>query len=87
MSHSILKGKPALEGLPAVYAETEEEAETLQLVLEDSLAGLRTELSYTVMKGFDTIIRSARLINTGTAPLKLNRALSWRSISRMMNSS
>ncbi|WP_342480660.1 alpha-galactosidase [Paenibacillus sp. FSL L8-0340] len=76
VSHSILKGKPALEGLPAVYAETEEEAETLQLVLEDSLAGLRAELSYTVMKGFDTIIRSARLINTGTAPLKLNRALS-----------
>lgn len=76
VSHSILKGKPTLEGLPAVYTESEEEAETLRLILEDSAAGLRAELSYTVMKGYDAVIRSARLINTGNKPLKLNRALS-----------
>ncbi|KWX75472.1 alpha-galactosidase [Paenibacillus riograndensis] len=76
VTHSILKGKPALEGLPAVYAESGDEAETLQLVLEDATAGLRAELSYTVISGFDAVIRSARLTNTGSGPLKLNRALS-----------
>lgn len=76
VSHNILQGKPALQGLPAVYAENEAEAETLQLVLEDAKAGLQTVLSYTVMKGFDAIIRSAKLINIGSHPLRLNRALS-----------
>ncbi|WP_310830194.1 alpha-galactosidase [Paenibacillus pedocola] len=76
VSHSIVKGKAPLEGLPAVYAESDEEAETLVLILEDAGAGLRAELSYTVMTGYDAIIRSARLINTGKLPLKLDRALS-----------
>ncbi|WP_239004622.1 alpha-galactosidase [Paenibacillus tepidiphilus] len=76
VSYSIVQGKPALAGLPAVYAEGEEEAETLVIVLEDAAAGLRAELSYSVLNGFDAIIRSARLTNIGSGALKLNRALS-----------
>ena len=33
--HAIYKGKKGLEGLPAVYVENEEEAETLELTLEE----------------------------------------------------
>lgn len=76
VSHTIVQGKPALEGLPAVYAEAEHEAQTLVIVLEDRTAGLRAELSYTVMEELDAITRSVRLVNIGAAPLKLKRALS-----------
>lgn len=76
VSHSIIKGKPRLEGLPAVYAENEQEAQTLTITLEDRQAGLRAELSYTVMEELDAITRSVRLTNTGTADLRLSRALS-----------
>jgi alpha-galactosidase len=76
VSHSISKGKPGLEGLPAVYVEQDHEAETLEIVMEDSIAGLRALLTYTVMEELDAITRSVRLVNIGQAPLKLNRALS-----------
>ncbi len=76
VSHSIQKGKPALEGLPAVYVENGSEADTLVIVLEDKLAGLQAELSYTVLEELDAITRSVRFSNTGSAPLKLLRALS-----------
>jgi alpha-galactosidase len=76
VSHTVTKGKPKLTGLPAVYAENDSEAETLTIVLEDIGAGLRAELSYTVMEEFDAITRSVRLINIGSSPLKVNRALS-----------
>ncbi len=75
-SHEIVKGKPALKGLPSVYTEKTEEAETLQITLKDALTGLKAVLSYTVMKGYDVIVRSAHFINEGEQKLKLLRALS-----------
>ncbi|MDF2937756.1 MAG: alpha-galactosidase, partial [Paenibacillaceae bacterium] len=53
VSHTIQKGKPGLEGLPAVYVENDSEADTLVIVLEDKLAGLQAELSYTVLEELD----------------------------------
>jgi len=75
-SHRIYAGKPSLEGLPAVYAESEDEAETLELVLTDDLLGLKAVLVYTVFHEFDAVIRSVRYENRGSEPLKLLRALS-----------
>ncbi|MEC2345222.1 alpha-galactosidase [Paenibacillus barengoltzii] len=75
-SHRIVPGKPALEGLPAVYVEQDHEAETLELELEDRVSGLVVVLSYTVFAEFDAIARSARLTNGSSEPLQLERALS-----------
>ncbi len=75
-SYEIVTGKPALKGLPSVYTESDKEADTLLLTLKDALTGLRVILSYTVMKGYDVIIRSAHLKNEGQQKLKLVRALS-----------
>ncbi|MEK3882467.1 alpha-galactosidase [Paenibacillus sp. PL2-23] len=75
-SHRIVPGKPALEGLPAVYTEQDDEAETLEITLKDEHAGLQVMLSYTVFRDSDAIARSARLLNTGGGPLKVLRALS-----------
>ncbi|RIX50781.1 alpha-galactosidase [Paenibacillus nanensis] len=75
-SHRIAPGKPALEGLPAVYTESEDEAETLEITLKDSVCGLSVILSYTVFRDSDAIARSARLVNEGNSELQVQRALS-----------
>ncbi|WP_040949552.1 alpha-galactosidase [Gorillibacterium massiliense] len=74
--YRVVPGKPKLEGLPAVYAESEEDAETLVIILGDDYSGLTVELSYTVFAEHDAIARSARLINNGSGSLRLLRALS-----------
>jgi alpha-galactosidase len=45
-------------------------------VLEDKLLGLRVELLYTVFANHPVITRSALIVNAGSAPLELRRALS-----------
>lgn len=75
-SHRILQGKPALEGLPATYTEQDDEAMTLEIVLEDSVTLLSATLVYTVFRDFDAITRSVRFHNAGNEPLKLLSALS-----------
>jgi len=74
--HSVIPGKPKLEGLPATYVESEEEADTLIITLEDSYTGLEVKLNYTVYKELDVIARSAHFHNHGEKSLKLLRALS-----------
>ncbi len=75
-SYEIISGKPRLEGLPAVYTEEEGEADTLLITLTDKQIHFKVILSYTVMRDYDTVIRSARLINEGSAGIKLLRAFS-----------
>lgn len=75
-SHEIFKGKKKLEGLPATYVEHEEEAETLELTMKDSVAGLTVVLSYTVFENLNIITRSVRFKNEGADSVKLLSALS-----------
>lgn len=58
--HDIYKGKKKLQGLPAVYTDREEEADTLEVVLEDRQSGMKIILSYTIFKEFPVITRNAR---------------------------
>ncbi len=75
VNHNIYKGKKALPGLPATYG-SEEDCESLEITLKDTLTGLVAVLSYTVFAGLDAIIRSVKLRNNGVAPLYLRSALS-----------
>jgi len=75
-SYELLEGKPKLEGLPGVYVLEDKEGQTLQITLIDKLIGLKVILNYTIIKGFDTVIRSAQMINEGKTSLKILRALS-----------
>ncbi|MFC0469700.1 alpha-galactosidase [Halalkalibacter kiskunsagensis] len=75
-SHTIVKGKPVLFGLPAAYVESEEEAETLELLLVDDVIGLKVKLLYTAYADLDVITRSAHLINEGDSNLKILKAAS-----------
>lgn len=75
-AHSIYKGKPKLKGLPATYVEDENEAETLEIIMKDTLTGLSVSLSYTVLENFNVITRSVEILNDGAETLKLLSALS-----------
>ena len=58
--HKIYNGKPKLEGLPATYVESDDEAQTLELVLEDASIGTKIVLLYTIYEAFPVIARSVR---------------------------
>lgn len=68
--YEIIKGKYALKGLPAVYAD-EREAETLKVLLEDRVTGLQAVLFYGVIPKLDVITRSVEIINAGTKEIYL----------------
>ncbi len=74
-SHKIIAGKPPIPGLPATYAD-KSEAKNLEVETFDAHTGLTVILSYTVFQDFPVITRSVRTINSGNAPIELNRIYS-----------
>ena len=58
-----------MPGLPAVYVEQDEEAQTLELYLEDPVAGMELVLLYTIYENMPVLTRSARFICRGQAGL------------------
>lgn len=74
--YRVLKGKPPLAGLPSVYVESEDEADTLELLMRDDYAKLNVTLRYTIYKDTDVVTRSVQLENEGASSLELKRALS-----------
>ena len=74
-SHRIYNGKPALEGLPATFAD-DDECMTLELHLVDDIAHIEVVILETVFEGSDAIARSVKVINNGTAPTKLTKIYS-----------
>lgn len=66
-AHRIIKGKPCyLEHFAQSYA-TEEEATTLEILLEDTELQIELQLNYTVFHNCDTIARSATVTNKTNA--------------------
>ena len=76
-SHEVIAGKPALEGLPATYVESESEAATLRVTLLDEPSGLKLELLYTIFDGYAAVARSARFVNGGKDAVHVLRAMSF----------
>ncbi len=74
-SHYVSKGKYELPGLPAVYAE-EQEAETLEIILEDRVSKVQVRLLYGVLEEEDIITRSAEIINKGRSGIVVEKAAS-----------
>ena len=76
IGYEILKGKPILKGLPATYTEREEEAETLKIILKDSLTGAKLTLLYTIFSKGSAIARSTHICNEGEKVLHLQNIMS-----------
>lgn len=71
--HTIKKGKYNLPGLPAVYAE-ENEAETLEIYLEDRVSNLKVTLLYGMVEQLDIITRSVIIENHGSENIIIEKA-------------
>ena len=81
VSHRIYTGKYTLEGLPYVRGTNgrlakEEDAQTLEIVLEDPLIHLQAKLLYGVFENKDVITRTVIFTNTGAEWIRLNKVSS-----------
>lgn len=71
-SYEIVKGKPSLDGLPSVYTESDEEADTLIITCEDKANGFEARLFYTIYQELDVICRHAEITNINNLSLFLH---------------
>ena len=71
-SHTIRDGKYNLQGLPAVYA-SEEESQTLEILMEDPVTGVKVVLLYGVLPAQDIITRSVCVKNESSGKIYLNK--------------
>lgn len=75
-SHEIVKGKRALNGLPSVYLNKGDKAQSLILTLKDKAQDLFVELNYSIIEGHGEIMRSAKIINKTGKDFYIDSALS-----------
>ena len=71
-SHTIRDGKYNLQGLPAVYA-SDEESQTLEILMEDPVTGVKVVLLYGVLPAQDVITRSVCVKNENSGKIYLNK--------------
>lgn len=71
-NHTILDGKYSLEGLPSVYAQ-ETESQTLEILMEDPVSGVKVILLYGVLPELDIITRSVCVKNESNGKIYLNK--------------
>lgn len=71
-SHTILKSKPALDGMPSVKG-----GQTLVVWLKDKLHKVKVGLYYTVFEDLPVILRHAEIANESSKPFVLDRAYSF----------
>ncbi len=76
VSHVIYPGKPKLDGLPATYVESETEADTLELRMQDDLTGLTLLYRYTAYNHCDAICRNVEVMNQGSQVVDLKAVMS-----------
>ena len=74
--HHIFAGKPRLDGLPATYVESNDEATTLEITLHDDVIAADMVLTYTIYADRNVIARNVRFVNHGEQPLHITKAMS-----------
>ena len=71
----VREGKYSLQGLPAAYA-SEEEAQTLEIVLKDTAGIAEVTLLYGVIPDLDIITRSVLIRNTWDQTVRIEKVMS-----------
>ncbi len=74
-SHRIYPGKALPAGLPGCTGSAEE-AETLEILLEDPLTKVEFTVVWSIFHRFGALVRSLRVRNGGTQPVTLEKAAS-----------
>ncbi|MBQ3080112.1 MAG: alpha-galactosidase [Clostridia bacterium] len=76
VSHEIYRGKKHIPGLPQVYTEEGDGAQSAEILLTDALTGLTACVTYTLIPETDVITRSMKVINAGNSPVTLTHMMS-----------
>ncbi|KAI9926942.1 hypothetical protein ASPWEDRAFT_177396 [Aspergillus wentii DTO 134E9] len=69
-SYSVVKGKPALSGLPATFGN-DQDVSTLVVHLYDNYSSVAADLTYSVFPKYDAIVRSVNITNKGTGNITI----------------
>ncbi|MFC6465317.1 alpha-galactosidase [Marinilactibacillus sp. GCM10026970] len=72
----ILEGKPELKGLPQSFTNSDNEAKTLKITLEDTRNKVQIILIYTIFSDYGIIVRSTVFKNLNHESVFLDKALS-----------
>ncbi len=72
VSHEIYDGKKAIPGLPSLYVDEDGEAQTLEVVTEDKVTGVKATLIYTVFEKKGAITRSVKVENPTEKPFYID---------------
>jgi len=75
-SHRITEGKYSLSTLPSLYANEDDNAQTLEIILEDSVTHVSVKLLYGIFPEKDIITRAAVLCNGSDGEIRLERFMS-----------
>ena len=76
VSHRIFDGKPSMEPMPSTYVESDDEAQTLEILLRDELMGTDLVLTYTIYNDYPVITRHASFTQTGSQTIMIEKAMS-----------
>lgn len=74
--YNIIPGKPKLDGLPATYVESNDEADTLEIILKDTVKGMKVILQYTAYRELDVITRNVKIVNESDNRIVLEKVAS-----------
>ncbi len=77
VSHKIYPGKPALPGLPALYANDDSDCTTLEVVTLDKVTGAEVTLTYTVFEKLSAMTRSVVVKNTSDKTFEIEKVMSF----------
>ena len=72
VSHEIYEGKKDLPGLPSLYVDEDGEAQTLEILTEDKVTGVKATLIYTVFEKKGAITRSVKVENPTDKPFYID---------------
>ncbi len=74
-SYAVTAGKYEIPGQPSFHGD-ESQAETLTIVLKDTVMDVRVYLFYSVWEEYDIITRAVKISNDGSEPVWLEKAAS-----------
>ena len=77
VSHKIYPGKPALPGLPSLYANTDDECTTLEVTTADKVTGAEAVLIYTVFEKYSAMTRSVVIKNASDKSFEIEKVMSF----------
>ncbi|KID97159.1 alpha-galactosidase, partial [Metarhizium majus ARSEF 297] len=74
--HTVLKGKPALNGLPSTFGK-DDDVSTLVVHMYDNYSSVAADLSYSIFPKYDAIVRSVNITNRGKGNITIERLASF----------